>query len=92
MLKNYFKIAFRNLMRNRAFSFINITALAIFIAWPIGYFIMKSWLQNFAYKIQINLAYFLLAGIATCAVAIITVSFQTIKAANGNPVKALNYE
>jgi len=66
--------------------------LANIIAWPLAYIALKKWLQNFAYKIQINLAYFLLAGIATCAIALIIVSFQTIKAANSNPVKALNYE
>jgi ABC-type antimicrobial peptide transport system permease subunit len=66
--------------------------VANLIAWPLAWYVMNKWLQNFAYKIQINLAYFLLAGIATCAIALVTVSFQTIKAANSNPVKALNYE
>jgi len=66
--------------------------IANLIAWPIAWFVMNKWLQNFAYKIQINLLYFLLAGIAACAIAIITVSFQTIKAANSNPIECLKYE
>jgi putative ABC transport system permease protein len=66
--------------------------IANIIAWPLAWFVMNKWLQNFAYKTQINLLYFLLAGIAACAIAIITVSFQTIRAANSNPVKALKYE
>ena len=75
-----------------SFEYLKWMFVANTIAWPLAWFVMNKWLQNFAYKIQINLAYFLLAGIATCAIAIITVSFQTIKAANSNPVNALNYE
>ena len=75
-----------------SFEYLKWMFVANIIAWPLAWFVMNKWLQNFAYKIQINLAYFLLAGIATCAIAIITVSFQTIRAANSNPVKALNYE
>ncbi len=66
--------------------------IANLVAWPLAWFVMNKWLQNFAYRIQINLLYFLLAGIAACAIAIVTVSFQTIRAANSNPVEALKYE
>ena len=66
--------------------------VANLIAWPLAWYVMNKWLQNFAYKVQINLLFFLLAGIATCAIALFTVAWQTIKAANSNPVKALNYE
>ena len=66
--------------------------LANIIAWPIGYFIMKSWLQNFAYHIDLKLGYFLLSGIITLLIAVITVSYLAVNAANKNPVKALNYE
>jgi ABC-type antimicrobial peptide transport system permease subunit len=62
------------------------------IAWPVAWFLMNNWLQNFAYRVQINLLVFLLAGSAACIIAFCTVSFQTIKAANSNPVKALKYE
>ncbi len=62
------------------------------IAWPIGYFIMKSWLQNFAYHIDLKFSYFLLSGIITLLIAVTTVSYLAINAANKNPVKALNYE
>ncbi len=66
--------------------------LANIIAWPIGYFIMKSWLQNFAYHIDLKVGYFLLSGIITLLIAVITVSYLAVNAANKNPVKALNYE
>jgi putative ABC transport system permease protein len=62
------------------------------IAWPIGYFIMKSWLQNFAYHIDLKIEYFMLSGLITLLIAVITVSYLAVNAANKNPVKALNYE
>ena len=66
--------------------------IANFIAWPVAWILMNNWLQNFAYRININILSFFLAGLAACFIAFITVSFQTIKAANTNPVKALKYE
>lgn len=62
------------------------------IAWPIGYFIMKNWLQNFAYHIDLKVEYFILSGLITLLIAIITVSYLAVNAANKNPVKALNHE
>jgi putative ABC transport system permease protein len=53
---------------------------------------MKSWLQNFAYHIDLKVGYFLLSGIITLLIAVITVSYLAVNAANKNPVKALNYE
>ena len=66
--------------------------LANIIAWPLGYFIMKNWLQNFAYRIDLNPSYFILSGFITLLIAIITVSYLTINAANRNPIKSLKYE
>ena len=66
--------------------------LANIIAWPIGYFIMKNWLQNFAYHIDLKVGYFLLSGVITLLIAVTTVSYLAVNAANKNPVKALNYE
>jgi len=62
------------------------------IAWPIGYYIMKSWLQNFAYRIELNVSYFILSGLITLIIAVATVSYLAINAASKNPVQALNYE
>ncbi|MDP8211218.1 MAG: hypothetical protein P9M05_10400, partial [Candidatus Stygibacter australis] len=66
--------------------------LANIIAWPLGYFIMKNWLQNFAYRIDLNPSYFILSGFITLLIAITTVSYLTINAANRNPIKSLKYE
>ncbi|MES1216413.1 MAG: ABC transporter permease [Bacteroidota bacterium] len=73
-------------------SFIKLVAIAMLIAFPISWWIMKRWLQNFAYKIDISLWIFALAGVVTISIALITVSYQSIKAALGNPVKALRTE
>ena len=66
--------------------------LANVIAWPVGYYIMKSWLQNFAYRIDLNLGYFILSGSITLLIALFTVSYLAFNAANKNPVLALKYE
>ncbi|MCD4817141.1 MAG: ABC transporter permease [Candidatus Cloacimonetes bacterium] len=62
------------------------------VAWPITYFAMNLWLRNFAYRTNLNPLLFLFSGLIALFIALITVSFQTIKAANSNPVKALKYE
>ena len=62
------------------------------IAWPVAYFVMKNWLQNYPYKVDINLGYFILASLISLLIAWITISFQAIKAARTNPVDAIRYE
>ena len=66
--------------------------LSCIIACPVAYWIMSKWLQNFAYRTGINYWIFLVSGGAALLIALITVSVQTIKAANTNPVEALKYE
>lgn len=66
--------------------------LANIFAWPISYFAMNKWLQNFAYRINVNLWTFLLAGSFALLIAMLTVSFQAFKAAVANPVDSLRYE
>jgi putative ABC transport system permease protein len=62
------------------------------ISWPIAYFIINKWLQNFAYRIGLTIWPFLSAGGLALVIALLTVSWQTIRAAMANPVKALRYE
>jgi len=66
--------------------------LANIIAWPVAYFAMQKWLENFAYSITQNAFTYLLAGVTALVIAIVTVSFRAIKAANTNPAEALKYE
>ena len=72
--------------------FIILVAIANIIAWPIAYFIMQRWLQNFEYRVNINPFLFLLTGLATLAITVLTVSWQTIKAATANPVDSIRNE
>jgi putative ABC transport system permease protein len=66
--------------------------VATFIAMPVGYYFMDKWLQNFAYRTPLSWWIFVLAAIITFAIALFTVSFQSVKAAVANPVKSLRSE
>jgi putative ABC transport system permease protein len=66
--------------------------LANIIAWPIAYYFMSRWLKNFAYRTHINIMTFVLSGLLVLAVALLTVSFQSIRAAIANPADSLRYE
>jgi hypothetical protein len=66
--------------------------LANLIAWPIAWFIMNKWLQDFAYKTDISFWIFVISGGIALVIALVTISFQAIKAATANPVEALRYE
>jgi putative ABC transport system permease protein len=72
--------------------FLGLVAIAIIIATPIAWWLMNAWLSDFAYRIQISWWVFLIAGIAAIVIALLTVSFQAIKAAIANPVKSLRTE
>ncbi len=62
------------------------------IAWPIAYFALSKWLEDFAYRVDISFWTFVLASVIAILIAIFTVSYQSIKAAVANPVKSLRYE
>jgi len=69
--------------------FVMLIIIALFIASPIAWYFMNQWLQGFAYRINISWWIFILAGVAAILIALITVSFQAIKAAVANPVESL---
>ena len=62
------------------------------IAWPVAYYVMNNWLQDFANRINIGIVTFLFAGLLTLIIAVFTVISQSLKAALANPVDALKYE
>ena len=72
--------------------FITLVLIAFVIAAPVAWFALNEWLQDYTYRINISWVIFLLAGLLTIAIALITVSFQAIKAALANPVKSLRTE
>jgi putative ABC transport system permease protein len=66
--------------------------LSNFFAWPIAYYFMHKWLQRFAFQTGVSIWSFLLASLVVFIIALLTVSYQTIKAARTNPVDLLRYE
>jgi len=72
--------------------FIRWVVLANLIAWPIAYFAMNKWLQNFVYRINQNLSLFMFAALIALVIAVLTVSMQSIKAAFAKPADSLKYE
>ncbi|MBA4850882.1 ABC transporter permease [Emticicia sp. BO119] len=72
--------------------FIRLVVIAIVVASPIAWYFMNKWLQDFSYKIDMEWWFFVVAGIVAVAIAILTVSYQAIKAALMNPVKSLKAE
>ncbi|HYJ62213.1 MAG TPA: ABC transporter permease, partial [Parafilimonas sp.] len=72
--------------------FILLVVIAIIIASPLAWLLTNKWLEDFAYRININGWIFLIAGISAVLIALTTVSFQAIKAAIANPVKSLRTE
>ncbi len=72
--------------------FTRLVAGAFVVGAPVAYFAMTRWLSDFAYPVDLSWWIFLLAGLAALAVALVTVSFQAMKAALADPVEALRYE
>ena len=72
--------------------FLKLVILGIVIASPIAYWAMNKWLQDFAYRVEISWWIFTLAGIVAIVIALLTVSYQSIRAAMANPVKSLRTE
>ncbi|MCB0562471.1 MAG: FtsX-like permease family protein, partial [Phaeodactylibacter sp.] len=62
------------------------------VAWPLAYWVIDKWLENFAYQIDIGVGSFMIAGFAALLIALLTVGFQSLRAARANPVEALKYE
>lgn len=72
--------------------FVWLMILANLLAWPVAYYVMNHWLQNFPYRIQMHLWIFIASGTAALLLALSTVCFQSIKAALANPADSLRYE
>src|SRR5260221_14114083 len=101
MFTNYLKNAIRHILRRKGYSVINIAGLALgltccllaaLLARPVVYYTMNGWLQDFAYKTEIHPWTLLMAACSALAVAFVTVSVVSTRAALVNPVEALRYE
>jgi putative ABC transport system permease protein len=72
--------------------FVLLVLCANLIAWPIAYYIINRWLQNYAFHANLSLLLFFVAGILTIIIALLSVSFQAFKAAAVKPANSLKYE
>jgi len=69
--------------------FVLLVLIANLIAWPLAWYAMENWLQDFEYRTTISLFTFILAGIISVSIALLTVSYHAIRAALANPIKSL---
>jgi putative ABC transport system permease protein len=72
--------------------FLKLIGFALLIAFPVSWILMNNWLQTFAYRIQIGASVFLAAGLAVLGITLLTIFYQSVKAAIANPVKSLRSE
>jgi putative ABC transport system permease protein len=81
-----------NIIAILARQFIFLVIISNILAWPPAYFLIDYYLSNFAYRVEIGILVFIVSGLLAFIVAILSICFQSIKAASANPVKALRYE
>ncbi|MBN2202555.1 FtsX-like permease family protein, partial [bacterium] len=81
-----------NITFNLSKKFLILVIIANTIACPVTYYFMNKWLQDFAYRIHVNARIFILSGGITLLVALLTISWQAIRAATANPAESLRYE
>jgi putative ABC transport system permease protein len=72
--------------------FLLLVGIAMVIAFPLSWWVMNHWLQDFAYRITIGWDVFVLAALLAIGIAVLTVSWQAVKAALANPVRSLRAE
>jgi putative ABC transport system permease protein len=81
-----------NLIHLLSVDFVKLVLLANLLAWPVAWYAMNKWLQNFAYRMDVEWWIFVLAGGLALLIALLTVSTQAVRAALANPVDSLHYE
>ncbi len=80
------------IVRMLSLDFVKLVGIAILIASPVAWFVMQKWLQDFAYRITFSWLILVIAGFAATSIAMITIGFQTIRAASTNPAESLKSE
>jgi putative ABC transport system permease protein len=71
---------------------VKLVMLSVVLATPLVWYLMNNWIESFPYRSSISWVIFLIAGLTVLVVSLLTVSFQTVKAARTNPVDSLRYE
>ncbi|MEO6549835.1 MAG: ABC transporter permease [Ferruginibacter sp.] len=81
-----------DIVKQLSTDFLKPVAIAMLVAFPVAWYAMNGWLLDYQYKVNIGYNVFVIAGLLTVGIALLTVSYQTVKAAMGNPVKSLRTE
>ena len=81
-----------NILNLLSRDFLKLVIISFFIAAPVSWYFMQKWLIDFAYRTTISWKVFLVAGVIAMLIAIITISFQALKAAISNPIDSLKTE
>ena len=81
-----------NILTLLSIRFVKWIIVSVFLACPIAYYAMNRWLQNYAYKTEMSWWIFILAGMVTISIALLTITWQSWRAARQNPVESLRYE
>lgn len=84
--------SFKNIYSLLSVNFLKLVGISIFMAVPVGWYMMNRWLEDFAYKINLDWTLFILAGVIALVIAIFTISYQSISAALIQPLKSLRSE
>ena len=82
----------KNVVINLLTDYTKPVLIAILIAFPIAYFASSSWLKGFAYRISIHYGIFIISGLLILVIALLTISFQAVKAALSNPATSIRHE
>jgi putative ABC transport system permease protein len=82
----------KSIVKLLSFDFVKLVLLANIIAWPLAWYAVSNWLQNYAFRIEINLWVFLFSGLASILIAGITIASLTFRSATANPIKSLRTE
>jgi putative ABC transport system permease protein len=72
--------------------FVKLVMISSLIAFPIAYYVMSKWLQNYAYHTNINIRIFIISGVISVIIAFFTVFYRSFRAASANPTDSLKYE
>lgn len=91
-IRKVFGASVKNIVYLLSQDFVKLVAIAFIAAVPIAWWVMQNWLQQFAYRTKMGWFVFVIGGAAALLIALITISFQAIKAATANPVKSLRTE
>jgi putative ABC transport system permease protein len=82
----------QQILRMMSGEFLKLVIIAFVVAVPLAWYAISSWLESFAYKTPLDFSIFLLAGTSALFVALVTISFESLRAASTNPVNALRNE